>query len=273
MNKNKGTLRISPKNPPKKKGKTDKPSTKKNTHNKKSSKRGGWTNTLVASALLLVLLGLAYYLFSRPSGHCGIDVSHHQGVINWKEVGEKQDLEFAFLKATEGVKMTDDTFTQNLHGARNAKLKVGAYHFFLPNVSGKKQFEHFADVVGNDIDLKPVLDLEPAERQIIHDEDYRVQVKAFIEACVSYYGCHPIVYASPSFLKDHALETTVNNCPYWMAWYHDPPFYVRSRRKYLMKNYPGTQAVMWQYANDGKHVGIKGKVDLDECWEMGTIIK
>lgn len=244
---------------------------KKSKRGKRRNKGGKWLGRTILGALLLVLLGLFFYLMGGQKGHKGIDVSHHQGNIDWETVGKAGDLEFVFLKATEGLQTRDDTFERNLHGARNARLKVGAYHFFVPQASGKDQFSNFVRVVGKDIDLKPVLDLELSKIKITDASAYRTEVKAFIDACRAYYGIRPIVYASPSFIKDFQLEEVIANCPYWIAWYAPGSKLLRSRRRYLMMAYPGTQAVVWQYTEKGRHAGIAGYVDLDECWEMPSI--
>jgi len=267
----KGTLRISPKqSATKKKGKSSGKSSSRKSTRKGTKKRSSIWPKVITLGLLVVLVAIVCYLCSGHDGKRGIDVSHHQGVIDWETVGESRDLTFAFVKATEGIKMQDDKFAKNLHGARNAGLLVGAYHFFLPNTNGAAQFKNFAKVVGRDIDLKPVLDLEDAKQKII-DDDYRKEVKSFIDACDTYYGCKPIIYASPSFLKDHGLHDTVKNCPYWIAWYSRAPGFIASRRRFLMMAYPGTHAIMWQFTNRGHHAGIAGDVDLNECWEMTTI--
>lgn len=258
--KKKPTLRISPKS-----GK------RKRSGGKKTHRKGRWTIRILTVVLLALFAGIIYLLASGREGHRGIDVSHHQGNIDWQKVGEAKDLEFAFLKATEGLDLNDDRFATNLNGARNAGLKVGAYHFFLPNEDGLRQFNHFFRVVGKDIDLKPVLDLEPAAKRTIMNEDYNRQVKIFIDACVKQYGCHPIVYASPSFVQEHQLQPTIEHCPYWIAWYPMLPDAIASHRRFLMARYPGTQAIAWQYSDDGSHAGIRGDVDLDVCWEMPSI--
>lgn len=276
--KQKGSLRIVPKEPARHKPASGKGNgrksgrtsgkTRRSTRSKRKSK-SLWPRVITVG-LLVLLAGLAYYLYSGQSGVRGIDVSHHQGNIDWEVVGEADDLKFAFIKATEGERMHDKLFTQNLHGARNARLKVGAYHFFLPGVDGKTQFENFRKVVGKDIDLKPVLDLEETKAKI-DDDAYRHEVSAYIENCEKYYGCKPIVYASPSFVKDHGLKETLQNCPYWIAWYSRALRFIASRRRFLLMAYPGTQAIMWQYTDRGHHPGIVGDVDLDECWEMASI--
>ncbi|KHF34427.1 Lysozyme M1 precursor [Paenibacillus sp. P1XP2] len=63
---------------------------------------------------------------SRNGNHAkGIDVSHWQGVIDWKRV-RSAGYSFAFLKATEGPKLVDDRFRVNSQGARSAGLLTGA---------------------------------------------------------------------------------------------------------------------------------------------------
>lgn len=259
--KKKPSLRVTPKSTSKRKA----------TSRKKTRKRSSWIVHVFAIVLIAILAGIIYILSLGREGHYGIDVSHHQGVIDWHKVGEKGDLEFTFVKATEGLDHNDDRFTYNLHGARNANLKVGAYHFFLPNQDGLRQFNHFYRIVGRDIDLKPVIDLEPVPRRTIDDQDYSKQVHIFIDACIRQYGCHPIIYASPSFIQDHHLNETIRNCPLWIAWYPMLPNAIASHRRFLMSRYPGTHAIAWQYADDGSHSGIQGNVDLDVCWEMPTI--
>ena len=52
----------------------------------------------------------------------GIDVSHHNGKIKWKQVS---DVEFVYVKATEGAKYVDPLYQQNIKGTRAKKLLVG----------------------------------------------------------------------------------------------------------------------------------------------------
>ena len=52
----------------------------------------------------------------------GIDVSHHNGKIKWKQVS---DVEFVYVKATEGAKYADPLYQQYIKGTRAKKLLVG----------------------------------------------------------------------------------------------------------------------------------------------------
>lgn len=249
-----------------------KASSKRRTSRQGGSRHQPWVRRLVMVLIIGLIGWCAVYLLSGQQGHRGIDVSHHQGNIDWQKVASDNDIEFVFIKATEGIQMTDPKFHTNRRQAHKQGLLVGAYHFMLPKVSGAQQFDHFADVVGRDIDLRPVLDLEnPLKGDIGNDEAYRTEVKAWIDACTAEYGCPPIVYASPSFVRDHQLSDVISHCPYWIAWYTRMPHAVSSRRHYLMLTHPGTQAILWQYTDKGSVRGISSHVDLNECWEMATL--
>ena len=76
----------------------------------------------------------------------GVDVSEYQGDIDW-QILSNQDIQFAFIKATEGSSYVDPNFLDNFTNALNTNLRVGAYHFFSFESSGKTQAENFIDTV------------------------------------------------------------------------------------------------------------------------------
>ena len=59
----------------------------------------------------------------------GVDVSHYQGDINWKEL-EDQGVRFAFIKATEGSGHIDESVRDNLTNGAETDIKLSCYHFF-----------------------------------------------------------------------------------------------------------------------------------------------
>jgi lysozyme len=89
----------------------------------------------VIALLALVALTLvatrarSWFLPGGPDWVQGIDVSHHQGPINWDEVAG-DDVRFAWIKATEGGDWEDPRFDENWAGAGAAGVPRGAYHFF-----------------------------------------------------------------------------------------------------------------------------------------------
>jgi lysozyme len=91
----------------------------------------------------------------------GIDVSHHNGAVDWSAVAGS-DVKFAFAKATDGGTFVDGQFEANWKGMGDAGLLRGAYHFARPANDPGTQAAHFASVVGPRSwnNLPPVLDLE-----------------------------------------------------------------------------------------------------------------
>jgi GH25 family lysozyme M1 (1,4-beta-N-acetylmuramidase) len=69
-----------------------------------------------------------------PGGLPGLDVSGHQGNVDWNSVKAK-GATFAYVKATEGTGYTSPYFSQQYAGSYNVGLVRGAYHFALPDRS------------------------------------------------------------------------------------------------------------------------------------------
>jgi len=81
---------------------------------------------------------------SGPTGVLGVDVSGHQGSVNWRAV-VGAGAEFVYVKATEGTYYVDRTyFSEQYSGSYDAGLVRGAYHFAIPdNSSGAAQADYF----------------------------------------------------------------------------------------------------------------------------------
>ena len=67
----------------------------------------------------------------------GIDLSHWQGIVDWRKIG-KAGIEFAAIKATEGINIVDQQFVNNMHGvwstwASGSEIVPLVYHFLHPN--------------------------------------------------------------------------------------------------------------------------------------------
>ena len=88
----------------------------------------------------------------------GVDVSHWQGEIDWPEVNAA-GIDFAMVKASEGVHEVDPMFHANVKGAHAAGLCVGAYHFADMDGPFDDEVVHFGEVVE---DVRPLLVLPAA---------------------------------------------------------------------------------------------------------------
>ena len=76
----------------------------------------------------------------------GVDVSHHQGQIDWDALSA-DGTTVAYIKATEGGDWTDDRFSVNWEEADDAGVLRGAFHFFTLCTPGVDQAEHMIATV------------------------------------------------------------------------------------------------------------------------------
>ena len=186
------------------------------------------------------------------NGARGIDLSHHQGEIDWPKLASS-DISFAYIKATEGGNFVDPHFKGNWQAAKDAGLIVGAYHFYLICKPGAIQADNFLAPVPSDPgQLPPVIDVEhegpcnsadtPAdiEPQIITMAQ-RVQAKA---------GCKPVIYASATY-ETNLISAMDRNQNYWVPSLSWPP------------SFQNRNWIFWQYTSTGKVNGIKADVDLN----------
>ncbi len=179
----------------------------------------------------------------------GIDVSHYQGNINWREVANNRNIYYVYVKATEGAKLVDETYTKNIRGARQAGLKVGCYHFYSPTANVRDQFKNFSNTVSlNDQDLIPIIDIEHRGKASL--AQFQRQLKSFLRMVEKHYGVQPILYTSRDFYNKY-LSGPFTHYKYMIARYH----------KDIPELKDNAAFVMWQYSATSRIQGIRGNVD------------
>lgn len=225
--------------------------------------------TIPLCLALLFLLGLTLALcfyngvlqFNNPSRQTypvrGVDVSAYQGEIDWETLAG-QDIQFAFLKATEGSAHTDPRFQDNWDGARQTDLRVGAYHFFSYDSPGERQAAHFIATVPKAAGmLPPVVDVEfygDKEKHPPEPEQVRAQLHGMLDLLEAHYGTRPILYATE---KSYRLFLAGDFGEYDI-WIRN----VLTRPKLS----DGRTWAFWQYSNRARLEGYQGKerfIDLN----------
>lgn len=192
----------------------------------------------------------------------GIDVSHHQGTIEWDAV-RKSGIRFAYIKASEGATWRDPLFTENWHGAGQAGIAWGAYHYFSFCSSGLRQAENFIDAVATAKaapDLPLAVDLETEGNCQVEEgvDRLREELAAFLERVERSCHCRPLLYVTS--------ET-------WLrivrGYFQDYPIWVRDVGAEPSQMEYG-QWMFWQYAENGRVPGVATLADLDlfnDTWE------
>ena len=208
---------------------------------------------------LTLLLGLAalLYIYARqwapPRGSYpvqGIDVSHHQGVIDWPLV-KADGVDFAYIKASEGADFRDSRFTANWRESKAAGLDRGAYHFFTLCRLARDQAENFIALVPRDKAALPhALDLEfggncaarPARDVVI------AEIATFIQMVEAHSEKPVMLYITKEFEAEYRVSEAIDR-PLWLRNILFPPDYA---------SHPW---VMWQASNMRSVDGIGGQVD------------
>ena len=191
-----------------------------------------------------------------PDGYSirGVDVSHHQGVINWEKLSRAsvkgEPLSFVFIKATEGVSIKDADFDNNFEQAKKYGMLRGAYHYYSPTVPASQQIDYFIEQAKLDSgDLAPVLDVE--EVGDLPAETVQKEVLIWLEKAKEKYGVKPILYTYLKLKLQYFNTPEFNNYSFWIARYYLPEI-----------KYQGSWE-FWQHTDRGTLPGIKENVDLN----------
>ena len=184
----------------------------------------------------------------------GIDVSHHQGKIDWSLL-KGPLVRFAYIKASEGATFRDSAFRDNWAGAQSVGIVPGAYHFFRLCTPGAEQAANFLAAVPRPSEptLPPAVDLEflgncpqrPAPAL------FRQELQNYLKAVETAWGCRLVFYVTQEF---HTV--------YVEGYFADNPLWVRDvfKRPALRS---GVEWRLWQYANRGRLPGVATFIDLN----------
>jgi lysozyme len=187
-----------------------------------------------------------------PAAHVtGVDVSHHQGRIDWKKLAET-DVRFAYIKATEGGDWVDPRFQENWREGHEAGLLRGAYHFFTLCRPGSVQADNFIRTAPRAPGmLPPAVDLEhlgPCTQGPTMIDPWP-EISVYLDRLQSHYGVRPVLYATREF--HDAFLRDVANERFWVRSLIVPP------------SWRTNEWVIWQHHNLARRPGVSGPVDLN----------
>jgi GH25 family lysozyme M1 (1,4-beta-N-acetylmuramidase) len=222
---------------------------------------------LFAPAAVAVLVLLAAAPVRAADSTRGLDVSRWNPVSSWPRVAAA-GYGFAFVKATEGTRITDPLYTRYRAGASAVGLRVGAYHFARPAgrtraaqlADARAEAAHFAAVARPHAgDLFPVLDLEKTGG--LGSTALIAWTSAWLQAVEQRLQVQPLIYSSPRFWQTAMADTTDfgdGGYPLWVARWTRAP----------LPALPGLDWAdfgwtFWQWTSCGRVPGIRGCVDLD----------
>ncbi|MES2666567.1 MAG: GH25 family lysozyme [Pseudomonadota bacterium] len=187
----------------------------------------------------------------------GIDVSRYQTSIDWR-TARANGVNFAFIKALEGVENVDPMFREHWNAAGRAGVPRGAYHFFYHCAPAAQQARAFIRTVPRSATaLPPVLDMEwtPFSPTCTTRRDgatIRAEARIFLDIVGAHYGKRPVIYTSVDFFRDNDLGQ-IRGVDFWL----------RAVAKHPSDLYPGQTWTFWQYTSTGIVPGVPGKADIN----------
>lgn len=182
----------------------------------------------------------------------GIDVSKHNGVIDW----DKVKVDFAIIRIGFGMyeNQKDEMFERNYTEATKINIPVGVYHYSYAKSVDEAIKE--AELVikwlnGRKLDLPVYFDIEDDSQKNVSRVILDGMCEAFcnrIEKAGYWAGIYSNKYWATSVISGIKLGKKYT---YWIAQYTDKCTYT------------GDYAI-WQYTSKGKVNGISGNVDMNE---------
>lgn len=188
----------------------------------------------------------------------GIDISRHNGKIDWNAV-KSSGVDYVIIRcgyrgSSSGALITDQNFQSNIKGATAAGLKVGIYVFSqaVNEVEAVKEASLAVSLAkGYKLTYPIFIDTESSGGRAdkIDVATRTAVVNAFCQTVQSA-GYQAGIYASKTWFETKLSMGSVGNYRIWLAQYAAAPTY-------------SGRYDMWQYSSKGTISGINGKVDLN----------
>ncbi|MDR0963583.1 MAG: glycoside hydrolase family 25 protein [Clostridium sp.] len=203
-----------------------------------------------------------YWVDGKLLSRKGIDVSSHQGTIDWTKV-KAAGIEFAIIRVgyrgygSEGRMMPDEQFTNNIEGAIAAGIDVGVYYFSQAITTQEALDEAnyvLEKIAPYDLTYPVVMDVERVSdaggrMNKISAQERTLIAQTFLDR-VAERGYEVMLYHNTEMGALMLEIDKLEQYDKWYAYYGDDLFYPY-------------EYTIWQYTNQGQVDGISGNVDLN----------
>jgi GH25 family lysozyme M1 (1,4-beta-N-acetylmuramidase) len=192
----------------------------------------------------------------------GVDISHLDGQVNWATASH--EVQFVYIKATQGAKMIDASLKANWDAAAAAGIPHGAYHFFSFCSTPEEQAQLISKNVpvdanalpfGLDVEVYPGLGAgiprDTACAQALGKEGIKERVTTMVMLLRSVFGKTPVVYANEYLLTSVMPPDFSSKVPLWRV------------RIGVAGGAPQGAWSIWQYSNNTTVAGFPNPVDVN----------
>ena len=189
----------------------------------------------------------------------GIDVSNHNGTIDWDKV-KASGVEFAIIRIGYGDDLENQDDVQavrNMNECERLGIPYGVYLYsyavnFTGEASVESEIAHTLRMLnGRNPQLGVWYDIEDDDQDHIPNETLTDMVVYYLKS-IEAHGYRAGVYASLNMWNNRLNASVLDNYEKWIAHWTDADTcgYNKPYR-------------MWQYTSDGSVNGIDKRVDLD----------
>lgn len=186
----------------------------------------------------------------------GIDVSHHNGKIDWKKVA-KSDVDYAIIRCGYGdnyVSQDDGRWKENVKGCEDNKIPYGVYiySYALTTDQAKSEAEHVIRLIkGHTLSFPIYYDMEDATQARLSASARQKIANTFL-SIIKAHGYECGIYANLNWWNNYLPKELADNTAWkWVAQYNNNAC-----------TYKGTYQ-MWQCTSEGRVSGVQGDVDIN----------
>lgn len=185
----------------------------------------------------------------------GIDISYHQGNIDFGKV--KNQVDFVMIRSGYGMYQEDKNFRKYADECERLKIPYGFYHYsYARNIK-----EADIEVTGMLNSIKSYNPTYPIAIDMEDSDNWKANNgnpsnRTYQDICEYFCnkleenGYYAIIYANKDWLENRLNTPRLDRFDKWLAQWGEKPTY----------NKPFG---MWQYSNQGVIDGINGRVDLN----------
>ena len=195
-----------------------------------------------------------------------MDVSKHQGTIDWAKVKASGQIDGVMLRAmgnsAEGrpsAPYTDPQFARNYAECKRLGIPCGVYGYFKATTRAEadKELTYFKKLLtGRSFELPVSVDIEDKTQQAV-GKSALTDLTAYCLRTVESWGVYAMLYTGLWFGSTFLYMGGAALKPYdvWLAAY-------RSK-----KPAPGWPFGMWQYTSTARVPGVSTRVDLSHAYK------
>lgn len=197
----------------------------------------------------------------------GIDVSKHQGTINWDQLAADPNVQFVIIRAGYGSyypAQVDAQFETNYKQAKAHNIPVGVYWYSYASTVSEVHQEMAAllkAIAGKQFEYPVYFDQEYEKDIVVLTKAQKTELVKTALGILEGKGYYAALYCSADWLNNRLNYNQLTSYDMWIAQYGTN---CSAKLPYGM----------WQYSSKGKVNGISTNVDLDYCYkDYPSIIK